>query len=155
MQPLPFREVWCCDFEFSAPDGERPAVRCMVAKEYRTGRIIRLWLESEPAPAWPPFTIDRGRPLFVAYFASAEMGCFLTLGWLMPVRVLDLYAECKWDTCGRNAPRTSRVSYGPSTTSGWTASTSTRRRTCAGWQSEADRTPMTSAAICSPIARRT
>jgi hypothetical protein len=42
MHPLPFREVWCCDTEFAAPDGERPAVRCLVAREYRTGRTIRL-----------------------------------------------------------------------------------------------------------------
>jgi hypothetical protein len=72
----------------------------MVAEEYHTGRTIRLWLDGEPAPARPPFAIDKGA-LFVAYFASAEMGCFLALGWPLPVRVLDLYAECKWDICGR------------------------------------------------------
>jgi hypothetical protein len=33
----------------------------------------------------PPF--DTGRDiLFVAYYASAEVGCFLALGWLVPVR---------------------------------------------------------------------
>ena len=31
--------------------------------------------------------------LFVAYFASAELGCFLELGWPLPARVLDLYTE--------------------------------------------------------------
>ena len=50
MHPFPFREVWCCDFEFSAVDGERPAVRCLVAKEYRTGKTIRLWLDGQTAP---------------------------------------------------------------------------------------------------------
>jgi hypothetical protein len=40
--------------------------------------------------------------LFVAFFASAEMGCFLALGWPLPVNVLDLYAEFKWLTCGRD-----------------------------------------------------
>src|SRR5262245_43535955 len=101
MHPLPFREVWCCDTEFSAPDGERPAVRCLVATEYCTRRTVRLWLDGEPAPPRPPFAADAGA-LCVAYFASAEMGCFLALGWPMPTCLLDLYVECKWDTCGRD-----------------------------------------------------
>src|SRR5262249_11812979 len=40
--------------------------------------------------------------LFIAFFASAELGCFLELGWPLPAHVLDLYAETKWDTCGRD-----------------------------------------------------
>jgi hypothetical protein len=101
MPALPFREVWCCDFEFSAPDGERPAVRCMVAREYHTGRTIRLWLDGEPVPPRPPFAVGPDS-LFVAYFASAELGCFLALGWPMPDRVLDLYVEFKRHVCGRD-----------------------------------------------------
>jgi hypothetical protein len=101
MPPLPFREVWCCDTEFSAPDGERPAVRCLVAREYHTGRTIRLWLDGETAPPRPPFPIDADA-LFVAFFASAEMGCFLSLGWPMPARLLDLYVEFKRHVCGRD-----------------------------------------------------
>jgi DNA polymerase I len=31
--------------------------------------------------------------LFVAYYASAELGCFKALGWPMPVRILDLFVE--------------------------------------------------------------
>jgi hypothetical protein len=93
--------VWCCDFEFSAPDGERPAVRCLAAREYHTGRAVRLWLDGQTAPPRPPFATDRGA-LFVAYFATAELTCFLALGWPMPVNVLDLYAEFKWLTCGRD-----------------------------------------------------
>src|SRR5438034_7810001 len=100
MAALPFREVWCCDFEFSAKDGERPAVLCVVAREFHTQEFVRLWLDGEPAPARAPFAVDAGS-LFVAYFASAEMGCFLSLGWPVPVNVLDLYVEMKWLTCGR------------------------------------------------------
>jgi hypothetical protein len=111
MRPLPFREVWCCDFEFSAPDGERPAVRCLVATEYHTGRTVRLWLDGEPIPHHPPFATD-GNSLFVAYFASAEMGCFLSLGWPLPVRLLDLYAEFKRHICGRDgAPGKPSLAY--------------------------------------------
>jgi DNA polymerase family A len=101
VEALPFREVWLCDFEFSAPDGERPAVRCLVASELRSGRTIRLWLEDEPAPPRAPFPIGAD-VLFVAFFATAEMGCFLALGWRMPMRLLDLYVEFKWLICGRD-----------------------------------------------------
>ena len=38
-----FREVWLVDFEFQAPAGERPRPVCMVARELRTGRLLRLW----------------------------------------------------------------------------------------------------------------
>jgi hypothetical protein len=31
--------------------------------------------------------------LFVAYYASAELGCFLSLGWSPPARILDLFTE--------------------------------------------------------------
>ncbi len=40
-----FSEVWCIDFEFRVSDGERPEIRCMVAKEYHSGRTIRLWAD--------------------------------------------------------------------------------------------------------------
>jgi hypothetical protein len=40
--------------------------------------------------------------LFVAFFASAEMSCFLTLGWPMPTHLLDLYVEFKRHICGRD-----------------------------------------------------
>jgi hypothetical protein len=98
---LPFQEVWCCDFEYSAPDGERPAVRCMVAREYFTNRTIRLWIDGAPIPSTPPF-MTGSDALFVAYFGSAEMGCFLALGWPMPAHLLDLYVESKWETCGKD-----------------------------------------------------
>ena len=38
--------------------------------------------------------------LFVAYFASAELGCFLELGWPLPENVLDLYVEHRVETNG-------------------------------------------------------
>jgi hypothetical protein len=71
-----------------------------VASEYRTGRTFRLWLNGEPSPPVPPFSVGPDA-LFVACFASAEMGCLLRLGWRMPAHLLDLYAETKWDICGR------------------------------------------------------
>jgi hypothetical protein len=101
MHHLPYPEVWCCDCEFSAPDGERPAVRCLVAQEFHTGRTVRLWLDGEPPPPGPPFAVGPDA-LFVAFFGSAEMGCLLALGWPMPTNVVDLYVEFKWLICGRD-----------------------------------------------------
>lgn len=87
-----YREIWCVDFEFRAPDGERPEIRCMVAVEYHTGHYIRLW--ADDLGALPPF--DTGADcLFVAYFASAEINCFRVLGWEPPENVLDLFVEFK------------------------------------------------------------
>ena len=42
-----FPEIWLCDFEFRAPDGERPEPVCMVAREWRTGSTIREWAECD------------------------------------------------------------------------------------------------------------
>ncbi len=93
-----FREIWLVDFEFSAPDGERPTVVCMVAREFFTGRLIRQF--SHELQDQPPF--DTGADvLFVAYFASAEVGCFLSLGWEPPLRILDLWCEQRARTNGQ------------------------------------------------------
>jgi DNA polymerase I-like protein with 3'-5' exonuclease and polymerase domains len=42
--------------------------------------------------------------LVVAYFASAEMGCYLALGQEMPTLLLDLYPEHRIATNGRHLP---------------------------------------------------
>src|SRR5258708_21385945 len=38
--------------------------------------------------------------LFVVYYASAEIGCHLALGWPVPQRVLDLFTEFRNHTNG-------------------------------------------------------
>jgi DNA polymerase I len=85
-----FREVWAADFEFVAQPGCRPEPVCMVARELRSGRTIKLW-RGEFVPV-PPFPVGDDT-LFVAYYASAELGCFRALGWPMPARILDLFTE--------------------------------------------------------------
>jgi hypothetical protein len=90
LDTLPFREVWAADFEFIAAPGERQVPVCLVARELRSGRTVRLW-QDQFGPT-PPFPISAD-VLFVAYYASAELGCFRTLGWPMPARILDLFTE--------------------------------------------------------------
>lgn len=98
-----YREIWFVDFEFSQPPGERPIPICMVAREYRSGKLIRLWRDELEALPEPPFSINENS-LFIAYYASAELGCFLALNWEMPARILDLCAEFKLFTSGLDVP---------------------------------------------------
>ncbi len=94
-----FAEVWLVDFEFGQPDGETPTVKCMVGHELRSGRTIRLFREELEMRSESP--IPTGADvLFVAYYASAEIGCYLSLGWQLPKRVLDLYVEFRCLTSG-------------------------------------------------------
>ncbi|MBL7186844.1 MAG: DNA polymerase I [Phycisphaerae bacterium] len=102
-----FNEVWLVDFEFSQPDGERPEPVCMVGREWRSGRVIRLWEDELQGLKASPIS-GGSNTLFVAYYASAELGCYLALRWPGPVRILDLCAEFKCKTsnlpvcCGRS-----------------------------------------------------
>lgn len=87
-----FDSVWSIDFEYSCPPGERPKVVCMVAREFFSKRLVRIGMDALRAMKKPPFDVGP-RSLFVAYFSSAEWNSFLSLGWPVPVRVLDLWCE--------------------------------------------------------------
>jgi DNA polymerase I len=96
-----FREIVLCDFEFGAYDGDRLESRnvvCLVAYELRSGRQHRLWRDEFSAT--PPYPTGPDT-LFVAYTASAEIGCHLALGWPVPANVLDLFVEFRCTTNGR------------------------------------------------------
>jgi hypothetical protein len=101
LEALPYWEIWAVDFEFSAPPGERPDPHCLVAWELRSGRKIRLW-RNQFGPL-PPYATDADS-LFVAYYASAELGCHRVLGWPTPLRVLDLFTEFRDLTNGLETP---------------------------------------------------
>jgi hypothetical protein len=96
---LPFREVWLADFEFQAGDGERPSPVCAVFREYFSNRELRFWHDELAAMTQPPFAVGRD-VLMVAYYASAELGCFLALNWPFPTAVLDLYPEHRAESNG-------------------------------------------------------
>jgi DNA polymerase I len=98
---LPYSEIWVLDFEYISESGHRPLPVCMVANELVSGRSIRLW--QDDLGDTPPFRTDPD-VLFVAYYAPAELSCFLALGWPLPVRILDLYAEFRAETNGLPLP---------------------------------------------------
>jgi DNA polymerase-1 len=99
---LPYRAIVAADFEFefgghasfedASRSGERPQPVCMVAKELRTGQEWRMWRDELLASTRPPFPTGADA-LFVAFYASAELGCFRALGWSKPENILDLFAE--------------------------------------------------------------
>jgi hypothetical protein len=86
-----WRRVWLIDFEFGQPRGERPVPRCMVARDAIAGETREAWFDPDARPLCP-FALDK-HELFIAYAATAEASCFLSLGWSPPTRVLDLYVE--------------------------------------------------------------
>jgi hypothetical protein len=94
---LPFARVVTCDFEFGGDPGERPDVRCFVGRELRSGRTSTLWRSDIGAKS--PFPTDQNT-LYVAYYASAEINCFLSLGWPLPFYMLDLFTEFRCITNG-------------------------------------------------------
>jgi DNA polymerase-1 len=95
------REIVLADFEFESRQGNRPVPICMVAWELRSGRRFRIWLD-QVGPT-PPYATGPD-VLFVAYYASAELGCYRGLGWPMPERILDLFAEFRDRTNGLPTP---------------------------------------------------
>ena len=111
LDALPFRHIVVADFEFefgghssfdeAGRSGERPRPVCMVAKELRTGQAWRVFRGE--FGLMPPFPIGPD-DLFVAYYASAELGCFRSPRWPMPVNVLDLFAEFRARTNGLTTP---------------------------------------------------
>ena len=108
---LPYRAIVAVDFEFefgghssfedASRAGERPRPVCMVARDLITRQTWKLW-RGEFGPT-PPFPIGSDA-LLVAYYASAELGCFRALGWPKPANVLDLFAEFRDRTNGLETP---------------------------------------------------
>lgn len=108
---LPFTNVVAVDFEFdlgghksvedASRSGERPRPVCMVAKELRSGQTWKLWCDEFGSTA--PFPTG-GDSVLVAYYASAELGCFKARGWQPPTFVLDLFTEFRAHTNGLSMP---------------------------------------------------
>lgn len=90
--------VWAVDFEF----GPGPAPRCMVARGLTPDApVLRLWEDELTALDRAPFPTDETSVL-TAYYASAEIKCFLALGWPLPCHVVDLFVEFRLLTNGRS-----------------------------------------------------
>jgi DNA polymerase I len=100
---LPYRSIILCDteYEFAGVESNLPRPVCVVAKDYTTSREWRLRRgEFGTTPPFPTGPED----LFVAFYASAEIGVFDVLGWPHPQRILDLFTEFRNLTNGLAIP---------------------------------------------------
>src|SRR5262245_54934940 len=95
-----FRRVTLGDFEFRALPVERPHPICGVFRDLETGRTTRLWEDELHHRRRPPYPTQQDA-LFIAFNASAEMGCYLALDWSVPLLVLDLFTEFRTLTNGK------------------------------------------------------
>jgi len=106
LDQIPHKAIWAVDFEFHPegnPGGKQVPV-CMVAKELRSGQVIRLWQDELKAMRQPPFDMG-SNTLYVAYLASAELHCHLSLGWPLPAHVFDGFTEFRTLTNGLSLVR--------------------------------------------------
>src|SRR5262245_33502341 len=101
--PTSFMQRWCLAFRFCQPEGERPNPLCVVACELRSGQIMHLWQDDLQRRWQPPYAFGPDS-VVIAYHASAQLGCHLTLGWPLPAYVVDLYTEFRLLTNGVPTP---------------------------------------------------
>ena len=128
LDPLPFTEIWAVDFEFGAKAGENPEPVCLVAWELRSGRKLRLWRDefgsAPPYPTGPDV-------LFVAYYASAEIGCHLALGWPVPRACVGPVHRVPQSNERHSHGQRRRIARRTCPLSAWTASAPSRKTKCA------------------------
>jgi hypothetical protein len=104
VKQLPFKEIWAVDFEFhqGGVEGNQQIPVCVAGKELRTGRYIRVW--QVDFTDIPPYPIHEDS-VIIAYFASAEIHCHLSLNWPIPKNLIDCYAEFRVLTNGSSTIR--------------------------------------------------
>jgi hypothetical protein len=98
--------VFLIDFEFrpeNGREGNTPEPVCLVVKDFPSGITRQYWQDELYALTTAPFSVESGA-LCVAYFASAELDCFIKLGWPLPENVLDLFVEFRCLTNGTTPP---------------------------------------------------
>jgi len=84
-----FDNLYVIDFEFCQPSGEQfPEVRCLSVLELRTGKLTSCWGDELYKMKNPPFDISVDA-VIITFYGSAELNCFLALGWAMPFNHID------------------------------------------------------------------
>ena len=78
------------DFEFVCEKSGIPTPHTLCAIELNTGKIHKYGPEELAQLSGPPFPHNQ---TLIAFAADAELSCYLALGWLMPINVIDLRIE--------------------------------------------------------------
>jgi DNA polymerase I len=100
---LPFGEILIVDTEFypgaglnnGGREGDAPTPLCLVFKEMRSGKVVRLW--QDEFRRFPPYRLDNDT-LFIGYMNTAEYGTHLALNWAQPACAIDAYIEFRHHT---------------------------------------------------------
>jgi len=92
-----FREVVLVDTEFRPRGDGSQEVRCVCALELSSMREHRLWCDT---PTSCPYPLDDDC-LFVGHYSSAELLSQRSLGWPLPINVLDTCVEFSAMTAGK------------------------------------------------------
>jgi hypothetical protein len=102
LDALPYERILFIDFEYEdgGVAGNNPRVVCLVVRDFKTRVVKRYWRNELFNMTAAPFDIG-GETLVVAYFASAEIQCFMTLGWPIPENLIDLFPEFRCMTNGQ------------------------------------------------------
>lgn len=102
LDALPYERILSIDFEYEdgGVAGNNPRAVCLVVRDFRSGAVKRYWREELFSMTVAPFDIG-SETLVIAYFAPAEMQCFMVLGWPRPENLLDLFAEFRRLTNGK------------------------------------------------------
>ncbi len=98
-----FEEIWFFDFEYSNEPGETVQPICLVARELKSDKLLRIWEDELQTMKQPPYNTG-SESLFIAYYAPAEISCHLALYWPVPDYIVDLYAEFRTITNGTYLP---------------------------------------------------
>lgn len=102
MDALPYERILSIDFEYEdgGVAGNVPRPVCFVVRDFKTGSLKRYWRDELLSMTVAPFDIG-SETLVVAFFAPAEIQCFMALGWPMPENLLDLFPEFRCLTNGQ------------------------------------------------------
>lgn len=92
-----FKQIWAVSISFSRENGECPTPQHLVALELNSGDVANL-RHDQFNTITPPFDIEP-ESLILMVSANDVLGCFLEIGWPMPINILDLGVESR---CLRN-----------------------------------------------------
>ena len=93
---LPYQEIWLYNFIFQRKGPVLTNPICLVGLELKSEKLIKIFL---PELNNPPFEMGENN-LFISYYIPNELHCHLSLGWSLPVNIIDLFPEYRCFTNG-------------------------------------------------------
>lgn len=87
-----FERLWQTDFEYRFDANHHPVPKCMHALDMRSGTEMTFWEDELKSMRGAPFGIGP-RDAMLAYAANAELSCFLSMNWVFPQNVIDVFIE--------------------------------------------------------------